>query len=137
MTSLRSILLVEDNPDDEVLTLRALRRNNLQNEIMVARSGQEALDVLNQSTVLPCVVLLDLKLPKIPGLEVLRRIRANDRWRSLPVVLLTSSKEERDIAEGYELGANSYVCKPVDFQQFTAAVSQLGLYWAVINEPLV
>jgi len=137
MTSLRSILLVEDNPDDEALTLRALRRNNLQNEIMVARSGQEALDVLNQSTVLPCVVLLDLKLPKIPGLEVLRRIRANDRWRSLPVVLLTSSKEERDIAEGYELGANSYVCKPVDFQQFTAAVSQLGLYWAVINEPLV
>jgi len=137
MTSLRSILLVEDNPDDEALTLRALRRNNLQNEIMVARSGQEALDVLNQSTVLPCVVLLDLKLPKIPGLEVLRRIRANDRWRSLPLVLLTSSKEERDIAEGYELGANSYVCKPVDFQQFTAAVSQLGLYWAVINEPLV
>jgi two-component system response regulator len=135
MTQLKSILLVEDNPDDEALTLRALRRNNLQNEIIVARSGQEALDVLSELSVLPCVVLLDLKLPKIPGLEVLRRIRAHDRWRGLPVVLLTSSKEERDIAEGYGLGANSYVCKPVDFQQFTTAVSQLGLYWAVINEP--
>jgi two-component system response regulator len=135
MTQLKSILLVEDNPDDEALTLRALRRNNLQNEIIVARSGQEALDVLSEISVLPCVVLLDLKLPKIPGLEVLRRIRAHDRWRGLPVVLLTSSKEERDIAEGYGLGANSYVCKPVDFQQFTTAVSQLGLYWAVINEP--
>jgi two-component system response regulator len=135
MTQLKSILLVEDNPDDEALTLRALRRNNLQNEIIVARSGQEALNVLSETSVLPCVVLLDLKLPKIPGLEVLRRIRAHDRWRGLPVVLLTSSKEERDIAEGYGLGANSYVCKPVDFQQFTTAVSQLGLYWAVINEP--
>jgi two-component system response regulator len=135
MTQLKSILLVEDNPDDEALTLRALRRNNLQNEIIVARSGQEALDVLSEISALPCVVLLDLKLPKIPGLEVLRRIRAHDRWRGLPVVLLTSSKEERDIAEGYGLGANSYVCKPVDFQQFTTAVSQLGLYWAVINEP--
>jgi len=134
MTTLRSILLVEDNPDDEALTLRALRRNNLQNEIVVMRNGQAALDWLEQVTVLPCVVLLDLKLPKIPGLEVLRRIRADDRWRMLPVVLLTSSKEDRDVAQGYELGANSYVCKPVDFQQFTAAVSQLGLYWAVINE---
>lgn len=136
MTHLRSILLVEDNPDDEALTLRALRRNNLQNEIIVARSGQEALDTLSQLSVLPCVVLLDLRLPKIPGLEVLRQIRAHDRWHSLPVVLLTSSKEDRDIAEGYALGANSYVCKPVDFQQFTTAVSQLGLYWAVINEPM-
>ena len=135
MTQLKSILLVEDNPDDEALTLRALRRNNLQNEIIVARSGQEALDVLSEIAVLPCVVLLDLKLPKIPGLEVLRRIRAHELWQTLPVVLLTSSKEERDIAEGYGLGANSYVCKPVDFQQFTTAVSQLGLYWAVINEP--
>ncbi|WP_204140815.1 response regulator [Halomicronema sp. CCY15110] len=135
MTQLKSILLVEDNPDDEALTLRALRRNNLKNEIIVARNGQEALDVLSEIAVLPCVVLLDLKLPKIPGLEVLRRIRAHERWRVLPVVLLTSSKEERDIAEGYGLGANSYVCKPVDFQQFTTAVSQLGLYWAVINEP--
>lgn len=135
MMPLKSILLVEDNPDDEALTLRALRRNNLQNDIIVARSGQEALDLLAQLPVLPCVVLLDLKLPKIPGLEVLRRIRAEARWRTLPVVLLTSSNEERDIETGYALGANSYVCKPVDFQQFTAAVSQLGLYWAVINEP--
>jgi len=134
MTQLKSILLVEDNPDDEALTLRALRRSNLQNEIIVARSGQEALDVLSEISVLPCVVLLDLKLPKIPGLEVLRRIRSHERWRTLPVVLLTSSKQERDIAEGYGFGANGYVCKPVDFQQFTTAVSQLGLYWAVINE---
>lgn len=134
MTHLKNILLVEDNPDDEALTLRALRRNNLQNEIVVVRNGQAALDWLEQAPVLPCVVLLDLKLPKVPGLEVLRRIRTNDRWRTLPVVLLTSSKEDRDVAAGYELGANSYVCKPVDFQQFTAAVSQLGLYWAVINE---
>ena len=134
MNPLKSILLVEDNPDDEALTLRALRRNNLQNEIVVVRNGQAALDWLEQAAVLPCVVLLDLKLPKIPGLEVLRRIRTDDRWRTLPVVLLTSSKEDRDVAQGYELGANSYVCKPVDFQQFTAAVSQLDLYWAVINE---
>ena len=135
LSSLKPILLVEDNPDDEALTLRALRRSNLQNDIWVARSGQEGLDMLEQAAVLPCVVLLDLKLPKIPGLEVLRRIRASDRLRHLPVVLLTSSREERDIVEGYNSGANSYVCKPVDFEQFTTAVSQLGLYWAVINNP--
>ena len=134
MPQLQSILLVEDNPDDEALTLRALRRNNLRNEIVVVRNGQAALDWLDQTAVLPCVVLLDLKLPKVPGLEVLRRLRADARWGTLPVVLLTSSKEERDLIEGYDLGANSYVCKPVDFQQFTTVVSQLGLYWAVINE---
>ncbi|MBW4520618.1 MAG: response regulator [Scytolyngbya sp. HA4215-MV1] len=136
MTALRAILLVEDNPDDEKLTLRALRRGKIGNEILVARNGEEALTTLFNLDPLPCVVLLDLKLPKIDGLEVLRQIRANERTRLLPVVVLTSSSEDRDIVESYSLGANSYVRKPVEFEQFTDAVCQLGLFWAVINQPL-
>lgn len=135
MSSLRPILLVEDNPDDERLTLRALRRGNLGNEILIARNGEEALNLLFVLDLLPCVVLLDLKLPKIDGLDVLRRIRANERTHLLPVVILTSSSEDRDMIESYSLGANSYVRKPVEFEQFTEAVRQLGLYWALINEP--
>jgi len=136
MTTLRTILLVEDNPDDERLTLRALRRGNILNEIHVACDGEEALNVLFNLELLPCVVLLDLKLPKVDGLEVLQRIRANPRTRLLPVVVLTSSSEERDIVESYSLGANSYVRKPVEIDQFTEAVRQLGLYWVLINEAL-
>ncbi len=134
MTSLPPILLVEDNPDDERLTLRALRRGNIANEILVARNGEEALTIVLNANPLPSVVLLDLKLPKVDGLEVLRQIRANERTKLLPVVVLTSSSEESDIIESYNLGANSYVRKPVEIDKFTEAVSQLGLYWAVINE---
>jgi len=136
MTTLRAILLVEDNPDDELLTIRALRRSHIANEILIARNGEEALTLIFNTDPLPAVVLLDLKLPKIDGLEVLRRIRASDRTRSLPVVMLTSSSEERDIIESYQLGANSYVCKPVEFDKFTDAIGQLGLYWALINKSL-
>lgn len=137
------ILLVEDNPDDEALTVRALRQNNIVNEIVVARDGVEALDYLfgngkftdRDLNVLPEVILLDLKIPKIDGLEVLKRIRADNRTSVLPVVILTSSKEEHDRLKGYKLGANSYIRKPVDFVQFTEAVKQLKLYWLVLNEP--
>jgi two-component system, response regulator len=136
------ILLVEDNPDDEALTLRALRKNNISNEVVVAHDGVEALDYLfgtgahqgRDTRILPQVALLDLKLPKVDGLEVLRRLRADPRTKLLPVVILTSSNEERDRAKGYDLGANSYVRKPVDFGQFTEAVRQLGLYWLLLNE---
>lgn len=135
------ILLVEDNPDDELLTLRALRQNNIANDVIVARDGAEALQYLFGSETEPpkdfsgpTVVLLDLKLPKIDGLEVLRRIRADERTALLPVVILTSSTEEQDIVSGYSLGANSYVRKPVDFAQFADAVRQLGLYWLILNE---
>ena len=135
----RIILLVEDNPDDEALTLRALRKNNIGNEVVVARDGVEALEYLlgpsGASRPLPQVVLLDLKLPKIDGLEVLRRVRSEARTRRLPVVILTSSNEEKDLLSSYDLGANSYIRKPVDFDQFTDAVLQLGLYWLVLNEP--
>jgi two-component system response regulator len=135
------ILLVEDNPDDEVLTLRALEKNNIMNKVVVAHDGVEALDYLfgegdyagRDTSVMPEVILLDLKLPKIDGLEVLRRIRADRRTKLLPVVILTSSKEERDMIEGYSRGANSYIRKPVDFVQFGEAVQQLGLYWLVLN----
>jgi len=136
MNALRTILLVEDNPDDEKLTIRALRRSNLANEIIVARNGEEALTILLNADPLPCVVLLDLKLPKIDGLGVLRRIRTSEKTYLLPVVVLTSSSEDRDMIESYSLGANSYVRKPVDIDQFTDAVRQLGLYWALINQPL-
>jgi two-component system response regulator len=136
------LLLVEDNPDDEALTLRALKKNNISNEVVVAHDGAEALDFLfctgayasRDRHVLPEVVLLDLKLPKIDGLEVLRRLRADERTRLLPVVILTSSREEQDVVNGYRLGANSYIRKPVDFDQFVEAVRHLGLYWLVLNE---
>jgi CheY-like chemotaxis protein len=138
------ILLVEDNPDDEKLTLRALHKNKISNEVVVAHDGVEALDYLlgggsdarNHANDLPQVVLLDLKLPKLDGLEVLRRLRAHERTKHLPVVILTSSNEEQDLIAGYSLGANSYVRKPVDFSQFLEAARQLGLYWLVLNEPL-
>src|SRR5579862_1657117 len=137
------ILLVEDNPDDEALTLRALRKHNVTNQVVVTRDGAEAVDWLfatgrhsdRDPNLMPQVILLDLKLPKVDGLEVLRRIRADDRTRLLPVVILTSSKEEEDILNGYRLGANSYVRKPVDFVEFTDAVRQLGLFWLLLNEP--
>lgn len=134
MTSLRPIILVEDNPDDERLTIRALRRGNIVNEILVARNGEEALEMVLNANPLPSVVLLDLKLPKVEGLEVLRQIRANERTHKLPVVVLTSSSEEGDIIGSYDLGANSYVRKPVETDKFTEAIRQLGMYWAVVNE---
>ncbi len=131
-----TILLVEDNPDDEALALRALKKNNIANEVDVCRDGAEALAYLEAKSEreLPQVVLLDLKLPKVDGLEVLRAIRTNEKTRTLPVVILTSSSEDRDIVESYRLGANSYIRKPVDFAQFIEAVRQLGLYWLVLNQ---
>ncbi len=135
------ILLVEDNPDDEALTLRAFKKNNITNEILVAHDGAEALDYLlgtggsGRGIIEPQVVLLDLKLPKVDGLEVLRRIRAEERTRLLPVVILTSSKEDRDVIESYRLGCNSYVRKPVSFDEFLEAVRALGLYWLLLNQP--
>ena len=136
MKTLPNIILVEDNPDDERLAIRALRKGVVANEILVARNGEEAINMILNADPLPCVVLLDLKLPKIDGLEVLRRIRAEPRTHLLPVVVLTSSSEDRDIVESYSLGANSYVRKPVEFDRFTEAVKQLGLYWALVNESL-
>lgn len=132
----RIILLVEDNGDDELLTLRALAKNNIKNPVVVARDGAEALAYLlgDNPQPLPQVVLLDLKLPKVNGLEVLRRLRAHDRTRLLPIVMLTSSKEDQDLLQSYSSGANSYVRKPVDFAQFTEAIRQLGLYWVLLNE---
>ncbi len=137
------ILLIEDNPDDQALTLRALKKNNIGNRVVIKQDGAEALDFLfcqgadagRDPHDLPQVILLDLKLPKIDGLEVLRRIRSDERTRLLPVVILTSSKEEQDMINGYGYGANSYVRKPIDFNQFVEAVNQLGLYWLVLNEP--
>lgn len=140
----KAILLVEDNPDDVALTLRAFKKNNIVNDVTVARDGVEALDFLfgmgayegRDTSVQPALVLLDLKLPKVDGLEVLQRIRADERTKLLPVVILTSSREQQDLISGYSLGANSYIRKPVDFSQFIEAVRQLGLYWLVLNEPL-
>jgi two-component system response regulator len=138
MNRLHAILLVEDNPDDEALTVLALRRSNVANEIVVARNGAEALDRLlgpgAESEPLPAMILLDLKLPKIDGLEVLRRVREHERTRLIPVIILTTSSEDQDIVQSYRSGANSYVRKPVDFDQFVEAVRQLGLYWLVINQ---
>jgi two-component system, response regulator len=136
------ILLVEDNSDDEKLTLRALKKNNILNEVVVARDGAQALDYLfgtgayagRDLRVMPQVILLDLKLPKLDGLEVLRRVRADDRTKLLPIVILTSSNEELDRINGYGFGANSYVRKPVDFSEFSEAARQLGLYWLVLNQ---
>lgn len=140
--SRKTILLVEDNPDDVELTLRAFKKSGLANEVVVATDGEEALDYLFATGIHagrdpranPTLVLLDLKLPKIMGLDVLKRIRADERTRRLPVVVLTSSNEERDIITSYDLGANSFVRKPVDFAQFMDAARQLGLYWLVLNE---
>jgi two-component system response regulator len=137
------ILLVEDNPNDVELALHALKKNNLANHIEVVRDGAEALEFLFATGGYagrnvdngPRVVLLDLKLPKVDGLEVLRRVKADPRTRSIPIVVLTSSREERDIVESYELGVNSYIAKPVDFDQFTEAVRQLGYYWLLLNQP--
>jgi two-component system, response regulator len=142
MAAAKTILLVEDNPDDVELTLRAFERNNIGNEVIVASDGEEALDYVfatgkfkdRDPDKTPAVVLLDLKLPKLTGLDVLRRMRADPRTRRLPVVVLTSSNEERDIIASYDLGANSFVRKPVDFAQFLDAARQLGLYWLVLNE---
>lgn len=138
----RIILLVEDNPDDEALTLRAFKKNNILNEVVVARDGAEALDFLfckgkfasRDCNADPELILLDLKLPKIDGLEVLKEIRSNPKTKLLPVIVLTSSKEEKDILKSYELYANSYIRKPVDFVQFSEAIRQLGVYWLVLNE---
>ncbi|HAX70934.1 MAG TPA: two-component system response regulator [Anaerolineae bacterium] len=138
----KMILLVEDNPDDEALTVRALKKNKIANNLAIVRDGAEALDFLfftgayaeRDHQEIPEVILLDLKLPKVDGLEVLRRIRADERTRLLPVVVLTSSKEEQDLIKSYKLGANSYVRKPVDFSQFVEAIRQLGMYWLVLNE---
>lgn len=138
------IFLVEDNPDDELLTLMAFKDNNITNDVIVARDGEEALDYLfgtgkyqdRDIKILPQVILLDLKLPKVDGLEVLQKIRTNPMTKLLPVVILTSSKEEVDILKSYQLGANSYIRKPVDFEQFSEAIKQLGLYWLVLNESL-
>jgi two-component system response regulator len=142
MSGKKIILLVEDNPDDELLTLMALKDNNIMNEVIVAKDGEEALDYLFMTgkyknrdiSVSPQVILLDLKLPKIDGLEVLQQIRSNPLTKLLPVVVLTSSKEETDLIKSYRLGANSYIRKPVDFEQFTQAIKTLGLYWLVLNE---
>jgi two-component system response regulator len=139
----KQILLVEDNPDDEALTLRALQKSNILNEVVVARDGVEALDYLfgtgshagRGAPLQPQLVLLDLKLPKLDGIEVLKRVRADARTRLQPVVILTTSNEERDVLSSYQLGANSYIRKPVDFVQFMDAVRQLGLYWLVLNVP--
>ena len=143
MNRANTILLVEDNADDEELTLRAFRRSKVLNQVEVVRDGVEALDYLFATGVhaerdpkaLPAVILLDLKLPKLGGLEVLRRVRADERTRRIPVVVLTSSNEEKDILSSYGLGANSFVRKPVDFAQFMEAAQQLGMYWLVMNEP--
>ena len=142
MDDVMEILLVEDDPQDVELTLRALQSENLKNRIEVVRDGEEALDFLfcrgaysgRSPNRPPKLVLLDLKLPKIDGMEVLRRIRADESTRLMPVIILTSSREEEDVVNGYHLGANSYICKPVDFVQFTEAVQQLKLYWLVLNE---
>jgi len=142
--SIVEILLVEDNPNDVELALHALRKNHLVNQIRVARDGAEALDFIfctgahqdrSEQRRHPKLILLDLKLPKIDGLEVLRRIKSDEHTRSIPVVMMTSSREECDVVESYRLGVNSYIVKPVDFDQFTDAVRQLGLYWMVLNHP--
>jgi CheY-like chemotaxis protein len=136
------ILLVEDNVDDVELILAALAKNNLANEVVVARHGGEALDYLHRRGEFhsrppdnPVVVLLDLKMPKVDGLELLRLMKSHDEFKIIPIVILTSSREEADLARSYELGANSYVVKPADFQQFADAIRQLGMFWAVVNEP--
>ena len=142
MSNNKKILLVEDNPDDVELTLRAFKKNNIMNEVVVKRDGAEALDFFfgkdgvagKGNNGLPAVILLDLKLPKIDGLEVLKKLRADERTKLIPIVILTSSKEQLDVVNGYNLGCNSYIRKPVDFNQFADAVKQVGLYWLILNE---
>lgn len=141
-TNTVEILLVEDNPNDVELTLHALRKHNLANHIHVVSDGEEALDFLfcrgayqNRDAVTPKVVLLDLKLPKVDGLEVLRQLRSDERTRVMPVVIMTSSRQERDVVESYKLGSNSYIVKPVDFDQFSESVRQIGCYWLLLNQP--
>lgn len=142
-TNPKTILLVEDNPSDIELTQLAFKKCHLANELIVAEDGKEALDYLfgtgtyagRDVAHVPTLILLDLKLPRVMGLEVLRQLRADERTRRIPVVILTSSREDQDVAAGYDLGVNSYICKPVDFLQFASAISHLGLYWLVINEP--
>jgi len=138
MNQKKIILLVEDNPDDEALTIRALKKNNILNEVIVARDGAEAIDLLfgdnENESIFPELILLDLNLPKISGLEVLKRIRSNEKTRMLPVVILTTSNEERDRIQSYELCVNSYIRKPVDFKQFSESILQVGVYWLVLNE---
>ncbi|MET0793435.1 MAG: response regulator [Polyangiaceae bacterium] len=137
----KTILLVEDNPTDEKLTVRAFKKSNIENEVVIVRDGAEALEHLlgapadGQAKELPAVVLLDLNLPRVSGLEVLRRLRADERTRLLPVVILTSSKQDQDLVTGYALGANAYVRKPVDFGEFVEAARTLGLFWLLLNEP--
>ena len=144
MTKVKKIiLLAEDNPDDVLLTERAFKKSNILNELIIVRDGAEALEYLfaegkykeRDPNIMPELILLDLKMPKLDGLQVLKRIRADDRTKQLPVVILTTSKEEKDIVTSYCLGANSYITKPVDFDQFIEAVNQLGLYWLVLNQP--
>ncbi len=142
MTELRKILLAEDNPNDVELTLAALRENHLANEVVVVRDGEEALDYLYQQNSYesrpggnPALMLLDLKMPKVDGIEVLRRVKADPAKRSIPIVVLTSSREEQDVVRSYDLGVNAYVVKPVDFPEFVQAVRVLGGFWAVLNEP--
>lgn len=141
--STKTILLVEDNPDDEALAIRALKRHHISNTIIIARDGVEALDYLfgtgvhaeRDTSIKPTVVILDLKLPRLNGLEVLRRLRSDERTRLLPVVVLTTSSEEQDMLDSYSFGCNSYIRKPVDFVQFSEAIRQLGMYWLLMNEP--
>ena len=142
MSELKKIVLAEDDPHDAELTLVALARNNLANEVVVVRDGEEALDYLfcrgpyaGRSGGLPNVLVLDLKMPKVDGLEVLRQVRSSELLRRLPVIMLTSSREERDVVASYDLGVNAFVVKPVDFQQFVDAVSTIGLFWAILNQP--
>jgi CheY-like chemotaxis protein len=143
MRSRDTLVLIEDNPDDAALAMRALRNNKIANEVVLLDDGAKALDYLfgtgeyegRNVDKPPCLVLLDLKLPRVDGLEVLKRIRSDERTKLVPVVVLTSSSEERDMVESYNLGANSYILKPVDFEQFVEAVQTLGLYWLVLNEP--
>ena len=136
MNAIKTILLVEDNPDDVQLTLRAFKKSGIVNEVLVATDGVEALEKLASLDHLPTVILLDLKLPRLSGLEFLKTVRADERLKHVPVVVLTTSSEQKDIINSYHLGANSYIRKPVEFEAFITAVHQLGLYWLLLNEPL-
>lgn len=130
------ILLIEDNPDDAGLTIRTLQKNNLANRLLHLEDGQEALDFLfNDENLMPKLILLDLKMPRVDGIDVLRKLKSNEKKRTIPVVVLTSSKEEKDIVEAYQLGVNAYIVKPVNFDQFVKAITQVGLFWLVVNQP--